>query len=196
MSLPDQDSRQVSVELLQFSNIYWLFVFNLHESIQECCDLLHHLPLPKWLANWEAKWGCDCKPPAKDTQVYPDGWKDEGCDCWSKFSDYYGDSWGDIWHWLCDVPIMDYLWTHAIKAGRLRFFINVPITEWDSCPDDIDVNWIRDNIEQEKKYDKDEFGYSEAPYKDYPGETLLYKVMEWVTRRWRTPMCDGNGPQN
>ena len=185
MDKKDRDEKQVSIELLQFPSVFCWLVFELYVAVSDCCHLFHHLPLPKWLANWKGKWGCDC------------GLVDCVCGSYVCFSDYYGDEWGSIWHCHIETPLQEYLNKRLKGTNHQWFFVEVPLSYWDHVPDDPDVNWIRSEIEREKAYPVDEEGDTTAPSMcDFPGESWLYKLMEWATRPWRTPPCDGTGPQN
>lgn len=187
MDKKDRDEKQVSIELFQFPSVFCWLVFELHEAVMECCHLLNDFPIPRWLANWERPWGCECTPP----NSYP--LYDEGCACWSKFGDYYGDDWGHMWHCFLEMPLQDYLNRRSKDIKRTYVFIEVPLSYWDHNPDDLDVNWIRGEIEREKGYPVDAGGNTTAPPKwDYPGETWLYKLTEWATRPWRTSNGDGH----
>ena len=157
----DRAEKQVSIELLQFPSVLCWLVFELHEAVAECCHLFHHIPVPKWLADLEHHWDGETE---------------------SKFSDYYGDDWDSIWHCCVEMPLQDYLNHRFGKIKRQFVFIEAPLSYWDRNADDLDVNWIRANIEREKRYGVNENGYSLAPYRcDYPGETWLYKLLEWAT---------------
>jgi hypothetical protein len=198
--------KDISVQLFQCPNLFVWAIYELHAAAEECCSLLHHVPIPKWLANWEGNWGCECKPPAPDTKVWPDGWKDEGCDCWSKFGHYYGDSWGDMWHWAVETPLGNYLYRRYPAIGSQ--WVNASLKDLDAPPVLQDIEWIHKEIEREKKYAAEHGGdgchrwpggvmsYGDLPHIDYPGSSWLYKFMEWATRRVRTPMCDGTGTQS
>ncbi len=191
MDKKDRDEKQISVQLFQFASVFEWLVFETHEAVMECCHLFHHLPLPRWLANWESDWGCECTPPNSPPLF------DDGCACWGRFGDYYGEEWGGIWHCYIEWPLQRYLDYRCKKSGREYHFIEVPLSYWDHLPKDADVNWIRGEIEREKGYPKGENGDTLAPMKcDFPGETWLYKLLEWATRPWRTPPCDGTGTQS
>jgi hypothetical protein len=186
MDAKDRAEKPVSIELLQLPSVFCWLVFELHEAVLECCGLLHHTPIPKWLANLQGKWGCECSPP----NSFP--LHDEGCTCGGRFGDYYGDTWGDMWHCFLEIPLQEYLTRRLGKTERPYLFIEMPLSYWDHVPNDPDVKWIRDDIEREKGYDVDELGNSLAPrHCEYPGRTWLYKLVEWLTRPWRTPPCDG-----
>lgn len=181
MSAEDWKTKQVSIQLFQFPSVFCWLVFELHTAIMECCGLLAHLPLPKLIVNHKSDWGCQHS-------------SNEPCDCWSTFGDYYGDDWGSLWHCFLDMPLEDYLNRRFQKSIRQYQFVDVPISEWSHQTDDPDINWIRDDIEREKMYPVDAEGNSTVPTKDLPGETWLYKLMEWLTRPWRTELCDGTRP--
>lgn len=187
----NKDTNQVSLQLFQFPSVFEWLVFELHEAVLECCGLFHHLPIPKWLGNWKRKWGCDCPP--------DDG--DGGCDCLGRFGDYYGEDWGSMWHCFLEIPLQEFLNRREQKrfkaGGHGLQFLDVSLDHWKNQKDDLDVNWIREDIEREKGYGRDEHGYTLAPPRcDYPGKTWLYKLMEWLTRPWRTAPCGDNGHQN
>ncbi|MGB7283196.1 MAG: hypothetical protein WBE13_13110 [Candidatus Acidiferrum sp.] len=190
MNKSDVDAdKDISIQLFQCPNYFIWFVYELHDSVEECCGLLHHLPVPRWLANWEGKWGCECSPPGTF------GRDDEGCNCGGKFGDYYGDTWGDMWHWAIETPLQEFLYKHT-KEGVDHQWINVSSKDF---PHDFpDIAWINSEIEREKKYAAEHggvVGVGDLPCLDYPGSSWLYKFMEWATRRWRTPLCDGTGTQ-
>ena len=189
MDKKDTDvGKHVSIQLFQHPSVFKWLAFEAHASVEECCGLLHHVPLPKWLINWESDWGCDCSP-ANTPPL-----NDDGCDCWSKFGDYYGDTWGDLWHIYIECTLMSWAYSDVEKDVQ---YVN---TSLDEFPDDFsEVSWIRNEIEREKKYAKEHGGIVnplDLPCIDYGGSSWLYKFLEWATRRWRTPLCDGTGPEN
>ena len=191
-----KDANPICIELLQFPNLYWWMVSELHEAVEECCSLFHHMPIPRWLANWESDWGCDCSP-ANTAPL-----NDDGCACWGTFAEYYGDDWGSMWHCFLEMPLSQHIYKNLYKdKGYLMMpyfvFVNVSLDEWRDRPDDPDVKWIREDIDREKAYPKDENGYSTVPHRcNYTGQSWLYKIVEWATRPWRTALCDGTGPEN
>jgi hypothetical protein len=189
---PKEPDKQVGVQLFKFHSVFEWLVFELHEAVLESCHLFHHLPLPRWLANWQSDWGCDCTKPGTPP-LY-----DDGCACWGRFGDYYGEDWGGLWHCYLETPLMNYLYNRKSKRILETVYIKLPISEWGFIISDPDVNWIRNEIEREKAYPVDEHGDTTAPWHcDYPGETWLYKLMEWATRPWRTPSCGNDtGPKN
>lgn len=168
----------VSIELVEGS-FFHIMMFTLHQAVLESCHLWHHVMLPKWLANWEREWGCECK-------------KDEQCDCWSKFSEYFGKDWGSLWHCYIEMPLSNYM--NRQYVSRESVWVETSLKPWDALCSHPDVNWIREDIEREKNYGYDENGCSQAPSRCwYPGNSLLFKIVEFVTRPWRTPPCDGSG---
>jgi hypothetical protein len=94
------------------------------------------------------------------------------------------------------MPLDEYVNRRLQRSERLYQSVEVPLSNWSHQTDDPDINWIRSEIEREKLYPVDAEKNSMAPTKDYPGETWLYKLMEWLTRPWRTPPCDGTRTQN
>ena len=187
MDKKDTDvGKHVSIQLFQHPSVFKWLAFEAHASVEECCGLLHHVPLPKWLINWESDWGCDCSP-ANTPPL-----NDDGCDCWSKFGDYYGDTWGDMWHWAIETPLQEFLYRRNVNHQ----WVNV--SSKDFAQDFPDIAWINSEIEREKKYAAEHggvIGVGDLPCLDYPGSSWMYKFMEWATRRWRTPLCDGTGTQ-
>ncbi len=161
-----KDATPVSIELIKYPSRWQRFVGELTEAAEECCALMHDVPLPKWLGNWKRKWGCDCKPGEK-------------CECLCAFRDYFGDDLGGLWHVNVECALDDYMYKRAWNHTHTRW-VNVPLSE---MGDDPDVQWIRDQIATEAQGGE----YHDWNWHRYPAQSRLFRFLEFMTRPWRRP---------
>lgn len=166
MNTGTKDERPVSIELIRYPSLWQCFVGELAEGAEECCSLMHDVPVPRWLAKWERRWGCECKPGEK-------------CDCLQTFESYFGDDWGSIWHVDVECALTDYMHRRAWKYTNIRW-VNVPLSEMEGDPE---VDWIKDMIAAEARGEE----WWDWDWKKYPARTRLFKLMEFLTRPWRRP---------
>ena len=115
---------QVGVQLFQIDSIFTWLVFELYAAVLECCHLFHHVPMPKCVADLESDWGCDCDPSKKFPHLV------EGCGCWGRFGDYYGDDLGTLWHCYFETPLLHYIYRKSAPV-RESMYLKVPISNWD-----------------------------------------------------------------
>ena len=235
MTPPTKTDAPICIELVKYPSFWVWLVAELEQGVSECCTMLHDVPLPKWLLNWERAWGCDCTPAPDEygnvwnvhggetTDVNGVVWKDMGCACWSKFSDYYGDDIGSLWHLFVEVPLSEYVFQ---RTRDTRYDVNVPL---DTLKGDSEIGWIEKQIEVEAKGEnndtpcaycghaklnhgsegicyamegfarckcgKYEPNFHTYDWRDDKGTSLLFRFMEFVTRPLRKKP-NGSGPQN
>jgi hypothetical protein len=79
---------------------YWLALeFFAWDCCTHICEWLSHVKLPKFICNWERKWGDE-----------PD---DEPC----KLEDYWGDDLGTYWHCWVESPFCQWVWKNKDVGG-------------------------------------------------------------------------------
>lgn len=91
---------------------------------------------------------------------------------WGSIGDYYGEEWGGLWHCYIECPITETVFKHTQTTIE---HINVPLSAFG---DNHEVDWIRGDIEREAKVE-------EWHWQHYPGDSWLFKFLEWATRPWR-----------
>lgn len=99
------------------------------------CDWLHHVPLPKWLRNWERLWGGA-------------EFGDEPC----KFEDYYGDDLSVFWHCWVESPACQFAWKHK-NHNVVEFEMTLDEARKKFAHDPEQYQWVERNLEQHKQWD-------------------------------------------
>jgi len=122
---------------------YWLVLeFLAWDCCTHICDWLSHVPLPKFIRNWERKW-------------------DEDDDTPCKFGDYWGSHLDTPWHVWVESPFCQWVWHHngAVgTVGTVQPIWKMPLSEarkqFQSFPQEI--AWVDKEIARRVEYDKEE----------------------------------------
>ncbi len=102
MGRGDGDNTEV-VARLEESSWFWHFAeFVCEHVFFTICDWCHKVPLPKFICNWERKWGDP---------------EDEAC----KLEDYWGDDLGAFWHVFVESPVLQWVWKHKFSETSTEF---------------------------------------------------------------------------
>jgi hypothetical protein len=111
---------------------YWLVAEFFATKTMYVCDWLSNIQLPKWLRNWERKWGY--RP------------SDQVC----KFEDYWGYDVGTFLHIYVESPICQYVWRHKNNyVAEFTMTIDEARKKFEHFPEHFD--WIEKSIEEDRK---------------------------------------------
>jgi hypothetical protein len=123
---------------------YWLVLeFLAWDCCTRVCDWLSHVKLPKFIRNWERKWGDE-----------PD---DEPC----KLEDWWGDDFGTFWHVWVESPFCQWARRHKNKDRAVwKMSLSEARKQFSSFPQEI--AWVDKEIAERLEYDKEVAANEEA----------------------------------
>jgi hypothetical protein len=137
MGQGDGENTKVSVHLEENAWYWYLLEFLAWDCTTSVCDVLHHIPLPKFICNWERNWGGDPE--------------DGNC----TLEQWYGDSIGSFWCCFVEHPACQWVWKHKKPYSVI---IDMTLAEarkkFEHYPHQI--SWIDEELESRRKYDEEE----------------------------------------
>lgn len=138
-------SRKVIV-VLEDDIWYWVVAhFLAWDCCTRVCDLLHHVPMPRWLRNWEGKWDKD----------------EESC----KLSEWYGDTFDVFWHCWIESPFMQWAHSHRNWQGDQQIEISLEDARVKFAGKH-ELQWIEEHLRKCAEWDAEEAAEEAAEAKE------------------------------